>query len=105
MSKKRKKKFRVRHIVFLVFAIYICSTIYSQQNMMKELKIKKNNTEEEIKKLKSEINYINTEIQNKDSLEFVEKIAREEFRMLKPREIIYVDKNKNKNPFLRKDNH
>jgi len=72
---------------------------------MKELEIEKNNTEEEIEKLKSEISEINIEIQNKDSLEFVEKIAREEFRMLKPREIIYIDKNKNKNPFLRKDNN
>lgn len=105
MGKKGKKKFRIRHMVLLLFAIYICSTVYSQRNMMKELEIEKNNTEEEIEKLKSEINDINIEIQNKDSLEFVEKIAREEFRMLKPREIIYIDKNKNKNPFLRKDNN
>lgn len=68
--------------------------------MMKKLEREKSTKEEEIEILKSEIDGINNEIKNKDSLEFIEKVAREEFGMVKPREIIYVDKNKKRNPFL-----
>ncbi len=32
---------------------------------------------------------------NQDSPEFIEKIAREKLNMVKPNEIVYVDKNKN----------
>lgn len=67
---------------------------------MKKLEREKSTKEEEIEILKSEIDGINNEIKNKDSLEFIEKVAREEFGMVKPREIIYVDKNKKRNPFL-----
>lgn len=67
---------------------------------MKKLEREKSTKEEEIEILKSEIDGINNEIKDKDSLEFIEKVAREEFGMVKPREIIYVDKNKKRNPFL-----
>lgn len=68
--------------------------------MMKKLEREKSTKEEEIEILKSEIDGINNEIKDKDSLEFIEKVAREEFGMVKPREIIYIDKNKKRNPFL-----
>lgn len=100
MKKKKKGKFRIRHLLLLLFVIYICSTLYNQRNMMKKLEREKSTKEEEIEILKSEIDGINNEIKNKDSLEFIEKVAREEFGMVKPREIIYVDKNKKRNPFL-----
>ncbi|MCR2043900.1 FtsB family cell division protein [Anaerosalibacter massiliensis] len=101
-GKKRKRKFKIRHLLLFLFIIYICSTLYNQRVMINGLKKEKASTEKDMEELKSDIDRINTEIKNKDSLKFIEKTAREEFRMVKPREIIYIDKNKNKNPFLMK---
>ena len=58
------------------------------------LEDKKLKTESEIKELERDINQLTKEIENSDSLEFVEKVARDELGMVKPREIIYIDKNK-----------
>ncbi len=68
--------------------------------MMKDLSKKKLIEEQEVAQLKKEIQELDQEIENKESLIFVEKVAREDLRMVKPREIIYIDKNRNKNHFI-----
>lgn len=102
---KKNKILRIRHILAIIFVIYISSTLISQRNMMKKLEVEKTKNEKEIEVLQSKIKEINSEIKQSDSLEFIEKVAREELRMVKPREIIYVDKNKNKDPFLLKNSN
>ncbi len=67
---------------------------------MKNLELKKHEIATEVQSLEKEIKNLNKEIENSDSLQFVEKVAREDLGMVKPREIIYIDKNKKKNPFL-----
>lgn len=67
---------------------------------MKDLTNKKLAEERAVAQLEKEIEELNKEIEDKDSLEFVEKIAREDLRMVKPREIIYIDKNRDKNYFI-----
>ena len=67
---------------------------------MKNLQSKRHEVLGEVQTLEKEIEDLNKEIENSDSLQFVEKVARDELGMVKPREIIYIDKNKNKNPFL-----
>lgn len=64
---------------------------------MKDLTNKKLKNQAEIQKLESDIDELNEEIKTSGSLEFVEKIARDELGMVKPREIIYIDKNKSQN--------
>lgn len=54
----------------------------------------------EIDELEKDIDELNEEIQSSDTLQFVEKVARDDLGMVKPREIIYIDKNKKKNPFF-----
>lgn len=54
----------------------------------------------EIDELENDIDELNEEIQSSDTLQFVEKVARDNLGMVKPREIIYIDKNKKKNPFF-----
>lgn len=102
MNKKKNKGIRIRYILILFFVIYVCTTMVSQQKKISELKAQEVKKGEEIKKLEEEVNELDKEIKNSDSLEFVEKAAREELKMVKPREIIYVDKNNNKDPFLNK---
>lgn len=101
MKKNKKKKFRLRHLLLLLFSLYVATTFISQQKTLRELKAQKRMKEEEIVELEKEVEQLNDEINHSDSLEFVEKVAREELNMVKPNEVIYVDKNKNKNSFFK----
>lgn len=95
MRKKRKRKgFRLKHFIIILIIFWLGKTLISQSMMMKELNQRKEQKQEEISKLEKEIKELEAEIENKDSLEFVEKVAREELRLVKPREIIYIDINK-----------
>jgi cell division protein FtsB len=62
--------------------------------MQKELTLQKNKLEEEIAELDNEITNLDAQIKESGTLSFVEKVAREEYGLVKPREIIYIDKNK-----------
>ena len=101
MKRKRRRKsgFRLIHLIILFLVIWLGKTFISQSIMIKELNSKKAKEQEEIVKLQKDIEELKEEIKNKDSLTFVEKIAREDLRMVRPREIIYVDKNKEESLF------
>lgn len=47
-----------------------------------------------VKQLNKDIDSLNKEIKNANTLDFVEKTARDDLGMVKPKEIIYIDKNK-----------
>ena|SRR5699024_518816 len=100
-KKKKKNNLRLRHLILILFSIYVVITFVSQQKTIRALKTEKTIKEEEIVKLKKEVKELDKEIKDSDSLEFVEKVAREELNMVKPKEIIYVDQNKNKNLFFK----
>lgn len=98
--KKRKKKLKLIHIVLSFLFIYVATIFFNQSRMLKELEAKKQENISEINQLKMEIEDLTQQVENSETLEFVEKIAREDFGMVKPREIIYIDKNKEKtSPF------
>ncbi len=107
-----KKKKRVRglkwgRLLIIGLAIYLSAIFLHQNKLMAGLEDKKKVTEIQIKELEKDIRDLTVELENSDSLEFVEKVARDELGMVKPREIIYIDKNKVKNPFakiFKKDN-
>lgn len=85
------------HIIVILLVVYISVVMLNQRKLMKNLQSKKNSLQSEINVLQKDINDLNYEIENSDSLQFVERIAREELGMLKPREIIYVNTKKLKN--------
>lgn len=107
MKKKKKRRFKLGRILLIGLVIYLSAIFIHQNTLINNLEDKKLKTESEIKELERDINQLTKEIENSDSLEFVEKVARDELGMVKPREIIYIDKNKVKNPFatiFKKDN-
>lgn len=81
-------------VVILVAATYGAITLSTSisQRGQKQSEIIEN--EKEIAKLKKNIDILEREIKNSDSPQFVEKVAREDLGMVKPREVIYVDKDK-----------
>lgn len=99
-KKKRKKRIGIVRIMFFAVLVYIMVIMINQNKMMRELEGKKMVLQKEIHTLENEIDELNIELENSDSLEFVEKVAREELGMVKPREIIVIDKGKIKDTFF-----
>lgn len=107
MKKKKRRRLKLGRLLLIGLVIYLSAILINQNTLMNGLENKKHNTEIEIKELERDIRDLTIEIENSDSLEFVEKVARDDLGMVKPREIIYIDKNKIKNPFaniFKKDN-
>lgn len=96
-KKRKKKKFGIVRIIIFAMMLYILVIMINQNKLMKELEGKKMVLQNEIHILEEEIDDLNTELENSDSLEFIEKVARDELGMVKPREIIVIDKGKIKN--------
>ena len=96
---KKKKGFRLKHLLIILFIFWIGKSLISQRIVIRDAKKRKLKEEQQIAKLEMEIDKLNKEIEEKDSLEFVEKVARDEYKMVKPREIIYIDKNKDTKHF------
>ena len=91
---KRKKGFRIIHLLLFCLLLYTLFVFSHQRRMMKELAIKRANIETEITDLSRDIDILSKEIEKSGTLEFIEKVAREDLGMVKPREIIYIDKSK-----------
>lgn len=95
------RKFKLFHIIILGLVIYFFSIFIKQQIMINDLKEKKAFKEEEIRQLQNEIDKIAEKVQYNHSLEYVEKIARDELGMVKSGEIIFIDANQSKNKFIK----
>lgn len=96
-GKKSKKIFRIRHLLIFAIFIYLGITFFNQQKIIKALEMEKTQKQEVVDKLNSEIKDIEEKMKYTDSLEYIEKMAREELKMVMPNEIIYIDSNKSKN--------
>jgi len=103
-KRKKKKKLSILSLVFVVFLLYFFTTTASQKKMMGDLneQIMQKETERDITKKKSDSLAKEVEsIDDKDVLlKVVERIARNEYKMVKPNETIYIDKNKTQNKFI-----
>ncbi len=102
--KKKKRKFNVINFLFSVFVLYFAYTAFNQYQMLNDLNksIEQKNLEKaEVAKkageLKEDVDKMNDE---EALLELIEKIARDQYKMVKPNEIIYIDKNKNDNKLI-----
>ncbi|NLU10816.1 MAG: septum formation initiator family protein [Tepidanaerobacter acetatoxydans] len=89
MSMKGKKKFKIRHLLFLLFLIYVTSTLVMQQckiaklaQQETQLKARMKEVTEQRKELEEEISLLHTD-------EYIERVARDELGLVKPGEYIY----------------
>ena len=95
--KAKRKKFPVALALIILFSV-----VYGSVKIGKSISIRNQKLEiisgnkKEISNLKLEIDNLNSELENSSSTDFIEKVAREDLGMVKPREVIYVDKNKDK---------
>lgn len=91
---KRKQFIKIKRIVLTGLIIYAVILFGKQIILKRKLEAKRDIYSKEILFLEEDIEELEEEIENSDSLKFIEKIAREELGMVKPREIIVIDKNK-----------
>lgn len=97
---KRKQKIKIKKILLIAVVLYTAVLFGRQRRLKRQLEAKRDRYDEEIAMLQEEIEDLEEEVENSDSLKFIEKIAREELGMVKPREIIVLDKNKNDRNYL-----
>ena len=85
---------KLKNIAVIAFIIYAMTTFMNQEKELssyKEQEMQVANQIEEAKEYQEELN-INKE--NANSLEYIEKVAREKLNMYYPNEKIYVDNSK-----------
>lgn len=103
-KRKKKRKLSILSLVFVVFMLYFITTVASQKKMMGDLskQIEQKEIERDAAKKKAES--LAKEVESIDDKEVlikvVERLARNEYKMLKPNETIYIDKNKTQNKFI-----
>ena len=102
---KKKRKFNVVNFLFSIFVMYFAYTAFNQYQMLNDLNdeidskmMVKADVEKEVKELQDDVAKMSNE---EELLELVEKIARDQYKMVKPNETIYIDKNKNDNKLIR----
>lgn len=104
-SHKKKRKLNLINLVFVVFMLYFFMTVASQKQMIRNLdeQIAQKETQRDSVKKKAES--LSEDVASIDDqqvlLEVVERVARNEYKMVKPNEIIYIDKNKMNNKFIK----
>jgi len=107
VKKKKTGGIRLIHLVLILLVVYVAIVFNHQRSLVKDLDAKKAMNLAEINTLEADIKELNKEIETSGTLDFVEKVARDELGMVKPREIVYIDKNKPKDSFFdlfKKDN-
>lgn len=138
MSKRRRKKFKLFHIIIIILLIYIMSSFLKQEIKINKLKSAKNEKEEEVlilnkeiydikelvnelqvadleryinlldklneyntfnnkdteeyKKIIEEIKLLEQNLRTSDLTKYIEKIAREDYKLINPNEIIFIDR-------------
>ena len=102
---KKKNKLNILNLFFAIFVLYFAYTAFNQTQMIDALDIQiaeksaeKAEAEKEAQKLKQDVEKINND---DDLLNLVEEVARDQYKMVKPNEIIYIDKNRNSNKFIK----
>lgn len=85
-----KKRPKVLIIFMSVFLLYFGYTMVTQQIKLLELNKEKKAYEEQIEKRKMEIDSLKKQLEEVQSPAYIEKIAREKLKMVRPDEIIFI---------------
>lgn len=91
-----KKRIRIRHVLITLLALYIAFILVTQQIAINKAKAEKARIQAEIEKLAEENKKIQLQLEDMQSDEYIEKIARERLGLIKPGEYMFVDVNNNR---------
>lgn len=91
-NKNRRKSGRILLTTMIIITIFLSHTKWQQRKIILALEDKKEAIQLELNEVNKKINYIDNDLKDINNLEFIEKAAREKYKMIKPREIIYIVK-------------
>lgn len=104
VSLKKKRGFNILNFIFFIFVLYFSINIVMQKSEIENIEKNISNKSLQRDALKEESLRLQEDIDNLNDknkmLDPVERIARDRFKMVKPNETIYIDKNRNSDAFL-----
>ena len=83
----------IKLIIIIAFILYFVITIYNQQKKLSSYEASIASVKAEIKEATEYKESLILMKENANSLEYIEKIAREKLNMYKPNEKVYIDVN------------
>ncbi|KYO66092.1 FtsB family cell division protein [Thermovenabulum gondwanense] len=86
----KRPRFRIRHFLLLLFVFYFVTTLIFQQLKFMELKREEQKLKESINEALQEREQLEKELSRLNDKSYIEKIAREQLRLVKPGEYIYI---------------
>lgn len=91
----KKKRIKVTKYLFWAILLFVCGyvmfTLYEQQQEMAYLRVVQSQYIEKIEKIEKEVNQIQENINNANSDEYIEKIARQQLKMIGQDEMLFID--------------
>lgn len=104
LARRRKRMRKIIHVLrnpqdwnlkrmaIIAGIVYISFRLVSQQVIIMDLKQERVQRQENIKKLNNEIKDLTNKIENKTDIVYIERIARDDLKMVRPGELMYEDK-------------
>jgi len=100
----KKRKLKVKNLFMVVFMIYAIFTIVNQQFAISELREAEQAAVSKIESVKKDNDKLVEMINNATSIEYIEKMAREQLGLVKSGERVYIDQSSVDNNIQNRDN-
>ena len=89
--KMKKRKLGLKNMFMIAFIVYAAITIINQQFTIDELRDAEQNEISKIESVRNENDRLMEMINNATSVEYIEKMAREQLGLVKSEEEVYID--------------
>lgn len=99
----KRKKIRLKNLIMIIFIIYAAIIIINQQFSISAIKEAEQAAVSKIESVRKENDKLIEMINNATSVEYIEKMAREQLGLVKPGERVYIDQS-NDNSVHSRDN-
>ena len=87
----KKRKLGLKNMFMIAFIVYAAITIINQQFTIDELRDAEQNEVSKIESVRNENDRLMEMINNATSVEYIEKMAREQLGLVKSEEKVYID--------------
>jgi len=92
----KKRKLRLKNVLMIAFIVYAAITIVNQQLTIYDLRKAEQDEISKIEAIRNDNDRLLEMINNATSIEYIEKMAREQLGLVKPGEKVYIDQSSDK---------
>ena len=87
----KKRKLRLKNVLMIAFIVYAAITIVNQQLTIYDLRKAEQDEISKIEAIRNDNDRLLEMINSATSIEYIEKMAREQLGLVKPGEKVYID--------------